>query len=81
MNIGEGFITVLFTQNKKILYHARQQKDKKFGILAVISQTNTFFMTSHVTNKRYSKIDQQIPRTFKYNSACLSIPPPFYVVK
>ena len=28
-------------------------------------------------NKRYSKIDQNLARDFKYNGACLSSPPPF----
>ena len=27
--------------------------------------------------KRYSKIDQHLARYFKYNSGCLSSPPPF----
>ena len=27
--------------------------------------------------KKYSKLDQHLARHFKYNSGCLSIPPPF----
>ena len=31
----------------------------------------------HGSVKRYSKIDQHLTRHFKYNSGCLSSPPPF----
>ena len=48
MNIGEGFFKVFFLLEikKTPLPLTITTKDKIYGILAVISQTNTFLMTS-----------------------------------